>query len=331
VPLPTQINDIVLVTIDNETIKNMPQAWPYPRSSFAKLIQQILDAQARIIAFDFVFLNKTSEEEDLLLNTALETKNKIVLACSINEEGAIDFFTPPCLANKVPSGVITKFTDDDGIIRRNLSFLTGANNPKLGILSWGMSILKIVKEINMDTLTTENSLIYFRNNAKEEWSIPVESRTKSFLIHFQAHTNDFQKISFFRVLAGDFKPDFFKNKIVLVGLVSSVFGDVHQTAFGWLPGLTLNANAFLTLYSRNFLNETLAVFSWIAILFGTALAAFFLLYFKLRTAVIYIAAELFIFYFISYLLLIHGLVWNYSLFVTAVLICPLAARKIFDA
>ena len=68
--------DIVLVKIDNDTMKNMPESWPYSRATFARVINQLKKAGARTIGFDFVFYGRSSAEADALLKQAFENAGK---------------------------------------------------------------------------------------------------------------------------------------------------------------------------------------------------------------------------------------------------------------
>jgi CHASE2 domain-containing sensor protein len=160
------------------------------------------------------------------------------------------------------------------------------------------------------------------------WYMPVNPRTKSFVINFAAHTVDFKYLSFYDILKGSFDPAVIKGKIVLVGLASSVLADIHNTPIGWIPGITLNANAFLTLYSRRFLDNLPPLLGYIITTLGTILSSMVIIKYGNKTGYIFIAAEIAIFLLLSYLLLIAGYLWHYSDFIVAVLICPIVAKKI---
>ncbi len=328
-PLPVGIKDILLVVIDNETLQNMSGHWPYPRSDFAKVTTQLKKAEAKVIAFDFVFLGKSaSNDQDYgSLKKALEYDNKIILATAINDSGLIDLSTASYSGSSIPSGIVTKFRDPDGVTRRNLTYLVNENAPNKGFLSWGMQILKAVKGVDLSTLASKGSFISFQNDSGEEWVVPVDPSTKSFLIHFRAHTVDFPRLSFYRVLKGDFDPGYVKNKIVLLGILSSVLQDLHHTSIGWLPGITLNANAFLTLYTHDFLKNTPKFAEQLTVIIGVIIAAFFMSSFETSVAFIMVALEILLFFTLSYILLLQGYIWNYFLFPLLVLVCPALSKK----
>lgn len=326
---PSAIKDILLVTIDNETLKNMPQRWPYPRSDFAKVIQNLKEAEAKVIGFDFVFFGKSTAEEDALLKKALKDGKIIILASLIDEESSLDFSPTSVLSQTLSSGIITKLQDSDGIARRNLTYLVSKKESHKGFLSWEMRLLITAKKIRLSSLTDEENIISFKNESGKKWAIPVDSKTKSFLIHFRAHTTDFKRLSFYQVFKGNFDPALVKDKIVLVGLLSSLLGDIHNTPLGWLPGITLNANVFLTLYTQNFLKNTAKYIEWFITVIGTIVAAFIISLFKTKKALLLIGIEVILFFVLSYILLSQGYIWNYSLFPFAVILSPILSKKFY--
>lgn len=325
---PLALQDILLVTIDNETLENMTQRWPYSRSCFAEVIKQLKKAGARVIAFDFVFLGKSTEQDDAILKKAIEEENKVILASVINEDGALQFFSIPALSEKIPSGVITKLQDSDGTIRRNLTYLVSKKEEYKGFLSWEMQILKVDKSIDLSSIRSNASSVSFQNDSGERWVIPVDLQTKSFLINFCSHTIDFKRLSFYQVLKGGFDPTKVKDKVVLVGTLTSLLGDLHNTPLGFLPGLTLSANALLTLYSHNFIKETPKPLGILVLILGVILSIYFILSFNTKRAYLFILVELFLFFLLSYILLLQGYIWNYFFFPLVVLLCSLLSKGI---
>ena len=325
---PKEINDILLVLIDNDTLYHMPfvpMRWPYPRSYFAKVINNLKAAHAKVIGIDFVFLGKSNAEEDSALKESLGNEG-IVLGSSINERGELEFFTNPELAKGATTGVVTKITDYDGKVRRGMVYLTDADRSSRAFLSLCMQMLRKTKNINLRSFDSEESKVIFKNDRGEKWDVPVSANTKAFLIHYRAHTPDFPKLSFYHAMNGKFRPEKAAGKIVLIGLASSLFTDVHSTPLGWMPGVAVNANAFLTLYAHDFLTEAPWYLEWLAIILGTVIASFFASFFNTRIALLLIGVEMFLFFALSYLLFRKGLIWNYGLIPIVILISTLLGK-----
>ena len=327
--IPPKIKDIVIVGIDNETIGKLPYRWPYPRSVFANTIKNLIKAQAKVIAFDFVFLGKSEDTEDQILETVLVNNNKIILASTIDETGSINIRSLSKLGAKTPSGIVTKIQDMDGIIRKNLTYMISDEVPPRGFLSWEMAIIKASEGLSLTPVKGNECLISIINDKFEKWFIPVDRNNKSFIINFRAHTGDFTRLSFYDAYKGTFDPNVAKDKIVLIGFVSSLLGDIHNSPIGWMPGITLNANSLLTLYTRSFIRFMPSGIEHFLTLMGVIVSIMLILLLDMRAAYIFISIEILIFFAASYILLTTGYVWNYFSFPFCVGIIPALSRKIY--
>lgn len=325
---PAAINDILLVTIDDKTLSAMPYRWPYPRSDFIKVIENLRMNRPRVIALDFAFFGKSNAADDASLINTLNFENEIILPSIINEQGELDF-SNMLSANVTNSGIITKIQDSDGAIRRCLTYLVSADKDKAsqGFLPWEIQILRRIKNIDLKSFSSTDSTFRFKNSLGEEWIVPVEADTKSFLIHFRAYTRDFPRISFYQVLKGNFDANLVKNKIVMVGTFSPILQDLEYTAIGWLPGLTVNANAFLTLYTHNFLKNAPKYAEYAISLLGIIFGAFFITWLSPFRTKILIFSEILLFFLLSFILLLYGYIWNYAVFPLAVALFPILSKK----
>ena len=327
---PDRIKDIVIVSIDNDTISKMPHRWPYPRSVFADAIRNLTLAKAKVIAFDFVFMGKSEETEDAALASALSNNNRIILASTIEEDGSLRIRSLPRLSANVPSGIVTKLQDSDGIIRKNLTYLISDEVPPKGFLSWEMAILKATEGLSVTPVKGGECYLSVKNSAAEKWIIPVDCYDKSFMINFRAHTGDFNHISLYDAYKGNFDPGAVKDKIILIGFVSALLGDVHNTPLGWMPGITLNANSFLTLYTRAFIASAPAGINQFLTIMGVILTIMMLFLFDLKTAGAFIGVEIILFFIISYMLLTAGYVWDYFAFPFSVILFPFLSKSVYS-
>lgn len=326
---PKSSKDILLVVLDNDTLNSLASRWPYPRSYYAAVIDNLNNAGAKAIAFDFVFLGASSPEEDQTLKESIARAKNIVLAATINDKGEIDLSSSNNFSNNIPMGIVTKLQDRDEIIRRSLTFLVNEKSPSQIIFSWEMQILNMIKHISITTIKQDKGYFMFNSTTGEKWKIPIDPDTMSFLIHFRCPTQSFNRISFSDVLKNNFNPNIVQDKIVLIGFLSQTFGDIHNTPLRWLPGITLNANAFLTLYTHNFIKKISAYIEFIVLFLGILLSCFFTHYLKFKKAVLMTAMEISAFFIVSCLLLINGYIWNYTSFPVIITLCPFLGIKIF--
>lgn len=326
---PAAIKDIVIVGIDNTTVTTMPYRWPYPRSDIATVVENLKKAGPRVIGVDLAYFGKSEQKDDELLKQAFNS-DKVVLASVINEYGYLSIPSGFSKEGGATYGITTKLQDEDGVIRRNLIYLINKKKKQDAFLSWEMQVLKALRKIDTESIAEQDHRVSFYSQAGEKWDIPVDPVSKTFLIHFRAHTKDFRNISFCHVLKGNYNIDLIKNKIVLIGVLPALFQDIHNTAFGFLPGVILNANAFLNLYRHDFLIRLPKAIRTIAVIIGVFLASVFLLSFSTPKAVIMILLEIFLFFGLSYCLLVFGYTWNYAAFVYIVIICAFLVKALLN-
>jgi CHASE2 domain-containing sensor protein len=248
------------------------------------------------------------------------------MACVVDEEGnlTLPFLSPN--NTPIPAGIITKLRDRDGLTRKNLTYLVSEKEPNKGFLSWEMLLLKMREGVDISTFKINGKYLYFSNKEQEKWKIPVDPKTKSFLISFRAHTADFNRLSFYDILNGDFDRNLIKDRVVLIGLASVLMGDLHNTPLGWLPGITLNANAFLALYGHNFIKSLPGLIDIVIAAIGAVIAILIFLNFTFRKAFCLAILELIIFLAGSFILFLFGYTFDYALTVVMIIITAIVVR-----
>ena len=79
------VKDFVIVAVDDRTFsyfeqRRMPYNWPFPRRYHARVIDTLLKAGAKVIAFDVAFTAPTDPADDNALIAALGRAHNTVLA-----------------------------------------------------------------------------------------------------------------------------------------------------------------------------------------------------------------------------------------------------------
>ena len=74
---------IVMVGIDDVSLAELKQRWPWPRSLHARLIDALNAAGAAVIVFDVVFDYPTLKAEDDMLAQAIQRAGNVVLAAGL--------------------------------------------------------------------------------------------------------------------------------------------------------------------------------------------------------------------------------------------------------
>ncbi|TXH28963.1 MAG: adenylate/guanylate cyclase domain-containing protein [Burkholderiaceae bacterium] len=77
---------IVLVGIDDASLAELQQRWPWPRGFHARLIDALSTAGAAVIAFDVLFEFPTDPSEDVALAQALQRAGSVVLAAGLVQQ-----------------------------------------------------------------------------------------------------------------------------------------------------------------------------------------------------------------------------------------------------
>lgn len=228
---------IIIVAVDDESLQEIGP-WPFPRSIHAALLDRL--QQARVVAFDILFPDRSSD--DSLFAARLQKAPPTVLAVAENVDGQI--LTPAStLGTDILQGHIQTILGNDGIIRQ-----VELCRDKTPVLAGAL-------------LQTAGMA-----NGCDKTSTPQ-------LINFYGPEFSFLYLSYNDVLTGKITPDFFRDRLVLVGIQAKGLGDVHITPFSIrhpTPGVEIQATILNNILDNNFIRP-MPYISW-----GFALILFLL-------------------------------------------------------
>ena len=267
-PSPAQIENIVLVSIDDTSLKKMDKKWPWPRSVFAQFIEKIDTFEPKLIGFDLIFLGKSRDsQQDFLLSEAIRDAENVLLAFYIDKKGNYVLPEDIFLDSAWASGFVNKPRDKDLKVRRARALFS---LPGKEAIDYSFEIKAAAKYfgISLDNIIFHNQNIVFVHPEKR-LRIPVKE-DGTIAINYAATFSDFISVPFWKVLEGDVSGEFFRDKIVLIGMVSKAFHDIHHTPLGLLPGVAINANNILMYMTGNFVKQ-LPGFLYFPLLFLLAL------------------------------------------------------------
>lgn len=254
------VESVVLIDIDEESIQLL-SAWPWQRSLLAELIEQLARKQAKVIALDIVFPDKTMLNEDEALQQAVR-KHQVILPViwdyrqtvtnlsvgdlpetAIGSEpvsgqcySASGYLTSYREMNASASllGHISPMPDQQGMMRfmPPLVCWQGRFYPMLAL-----SIYKRYADHFDDVVVTDQSLILSVNNQKRE----IALNSGLWRIPYRYDMASFTSIPAWQVLAQQLDQDI-SGKAVIVG--SSAVGLNDRVATPLLPiapGMLLHA------------------------------------------------------------------------------------------
>ncbi len=291
--VPVEAKDILLVTIDNESCERLDMRWPWSRQTFAAMIDVLRERGAKVIGLNLSFtgLEDGNDASSQALSLAVRQHGHVVFGTTFDKDNHMLKPTPLIAEALAGYGYLEKIVDEDFFIRRSY-------------LLRPYSLRKVFGEI-YETQALESQSLYESSFplklALAAWDIPgslnsyfdgqqgvlhIGKRTVgknldldgSYVINYLIRASDLEEISAWRVVRGKIKTDDVKGKIVLIGLTSSLFSDVHATPLGMMPGIVIHANEFLSLVSGRSLtvipNRFTFLISWLISLCLLALFVF---------------------------------------------------------
>jgi len=249
-------SQVIIVEITQETYDLIPEpanSWPWPRSIFARVVENLTEAGVKAIGIDIVMSNsdKVSPANDELLMSAIKNSGKVVVAGKVNitqehlqsltgnNRGIIEKidenYSNIFFHADSSIGIVQVANDYDGVYRRYSPFVYSSVNDER-IPTFGAALLN--KYFNLPPLYTAD----VRDDHFQfmDLSIPKFDNT-SMLINFYGSSRTFPYVEFSQILDdAEFKttdeldyevdinmwddPDLgllhsgkFKNKIVIIG------------------------------------------------------------------------------------------------------------------
>lgn len=250
-------SDIVFVAIDEQSVNHFGR-WPWNRSVLAEGIKKL--SEAKVMITDMVFSETTDSKDDLKLSQALEENSNTVCGFflrhhatqelsaiqeEILEDSALDRLqsdvsehqTPqfiaadfaevniaPILKSCTLSGTFTTLRENDHLFR---SYPIAFYYKNLLYPSLGVQALRLIT--NSDISREDASHVKLSN-----FRIGLNNRGFVRLNYYQM--DQYKIISFKDLYDGKVKPEYFKDKIVILGITEVGAGDVRATPMGAMYG-----------------------------------------------------------------------------------------------
>jgi len=297
-PEPVEKSGIVLVTIDDQSLLSLKSKWPFPRSYFARAVQNLSEAGAALIVLDIEFTepSEVNPSDDYNLSQAIRNFPHIILAGKlVSEYGSyqtLNRYPLKPLSDFISAGAqwayANVYLDDDGFIRRYNLYqdLHGQKYFPLVI-----ETLRYAQKLSRDAFTIDSN----GNFIVGKFVIP-KYQHDTMLINYAGQANHFPTYSFANILDDHrfMLPDpdedtdifdiykesgIFKDKIVFIGASAEELQDNKFTPFFHydgikqkMPGVEMHANAMHTILTRDYIHPARPwlVFFIILILSGIA-------------------------------------------------------------
>lgn len=338
---------IVIVAIDEKSLKELGRWDDWSRNKFPEIISKIKNNGAKVIGVDVLFIEKSKDDSKLVkhINNGItvgsfvidfnlqrrvdvpdKLKNSSYQNILQNKEQIIignDIIYPfeEVLKSYATLGHINMLPDDDGVVRRELVSIRYGD---FVFPSFAIQIYKLFKGIDdEDVLLVPGQALFL---SKQRINLDYYS---AFLINYKGEEGTFPYISASDIYFDRIQKDFFKDKIVLVGATAIGLYDLRVTPLSQnMPGIEKHANVIENLIDNEFVNIAPGYILYLSLL------AIYLLYLLLGTSLrvkgvsllglcifigySFIAFFLF-FYYRLYLNLVHPTMFNLTIFIGVVI------------
>jgi adenylate cyclase len=273
---------IAIVAIDEKALASLPQKLPYPRAYYAKVIDNLTTAGARLIIFDIAFTEPAVNDpnEDRMFALAAQRSARVIFAGKVVNEVVKNDIHNVYLSKPIPTllegsadwGIVNVPEEEDGFIRSYLLYQE-FNNQKYLPLALRAYVRLTTGKALLDHAARNGAALQLNNLA-----IPYYG-PNTFLINFRGPAGTFPTFSLADVLddkAFDLGPvedtdifeehrqaQTFKNKIVFIGAAAEELQDNKFAPFfsfagrkRKIPGVEIHATALNTLLRRDFIRMT---------------------------------------------------------------------------
>ena len=329
-PMSPPDTSIVIVAIDDMTMESMPIKYPYPTSFYAKLVNNLVKAEVKLIVFDIEFIEENTKdpEFDLFFARAVTDARNVVLAGKIvYEVGSSSTQNTyvvkpiaPLLRSLANWGLVNILEDEDGFLRRYLLFQT-VNKKNYYPLA-----IEAIKTLE-NTEPSQEQDPYSPTFLVGDKIIPKVT-PNSMLINYRGPAQTFRTYSLASVLddstfslKADEDTDIFdlhlewgtfKDKIVFVGATAAELQDNKYTPFfnyggqkQKIPGVEMHANALSTIIKGDFIKNLDKNLNILFTLLLVVLALFFTLRLRPWVALLAISLEIIFMFGLIYILFSH--------------------------
>jgi len=271
--------NIVIAGIDDSTLETYGRWAEWPRSLHAQAIDNLSQAEAKVIGFDVIFADSSPDDE--MLATAMAKADSVVLAAvgtqPVSRVGTgityDNFLLPVAPLEQAASntGHANVIPDGDGTVRRLPLILKSSAGQVYPSLT--LAVLHRLFSMPLpQEYPLENGTVHLLAR-----DIPVDT-SYSLRINFAADNGKRPYVSYGDVISGDFDPSIVNNKIVLIGMAATGEPDTWAipTSVSKVPGVLIHAAAMDTILTERFLIKSNIIIALMIMLLLVGITAFVL-------------------------------------------------------
>ncbi|MCK5451038.1 MAG: diguanylate cyclase [Candidatus Omnitrophica bacterium] len=292
----SKIDDMVLVAVDDESVRNMDVRWPWPRSFVAEIIQKISDEDPAVIAVDLIFTGKSQDQEqDRIFVDVLKNTSNVISASYFGNDGRHVVPEENIVKNIKAYGFVNKPRDQDGVVRKMRPVaLTGAGE----IIDYSLSVKVSGEFLDQPYYDIISELPLLENHTA--------------YIQYGGSKKDFTTIPAWKILKEKADISGLKDKIVFLGVSAEVFHDSYPTPLGSMPGVLIAANETATYMTRDYFNYSSEFMNFMILFFFVFIAILAALRISVLHGILLNTVQIIIFSVLGFFLLSKNLIIDYS-------------------
>jgi adenylate cyclase len=301
-----RFDDVVIVDIDNQSLRELGRWQNWPRTYYADVIEYISQGGVSAIGFDVFFADYATPEEDRILVSATKRSGKVVHSFffpytkelkgtptleimrerfTLTPKKGMPYkfssvITPPIREIQEAAswiGHVNKYPDADGTTRSIPLFTLyeGRLYPTLAV-----AVLCQALDVKREEIKIEKDCVMLGRKR-----IPTEDCAKMW-IKYVGGKKSFKYISFATVLKKRVPKEYFKGKIVIIGGSAEGLFDITQNPFSEVyPGVEIHANIIHNILVENFMKRLGRSFNTMVLFCLSIMVGLFSAFFSLKRGV----------------------------------------------
>jgi len=239
-PLPKAGQGVILIAVDDYSLRESGIRWPWPRCMIADIIKKVSANGPAAICVNLVFAGKSvNPEEDSVLMASFKDAGNVYAAAFFGSDGKYVVPDEALALGLKDFGFVNKPRDIDNTIRRMRPYFLSQSGE---IIDYSLS-LKVAGSI-MNSPPGNIGI-----------SVPL-SKDGTAYIKFFGSLDKFDSIPAWKVLKDAADLSMLKNKLVFFGVTSESFHDTYHTPLGIMPGMVIDLNETLTYINKSFFRYT---------------------------------------------------------------------------
>ena len=234
---------ILIVAVDDRSL-NEVGAWPWPRATHARLMDQIARGHPQSVALDLLLMQPTTPTDDTALASAIARAGNVWLPVHFEvpgPDGAPYRLAEPLAAfSRAAAGLghVNLLPDADGTVRR--IWLQYSDGPH----TWQQLVARVAGLLPPAPRTARAGAL--------EAHKPV-------MIQYAGGPGSFPTISAASVLRGEVPDELLAGRMVIVGATAAGLGDAYSTPVGvdgtLMPGIEIQANLLNAILSHQVITQ----------------------------------------------------------------------------